>query len=260
MERHQGTDNDGFIAIFPVEKIQLEFDSLIVDVCRSLPATLPEILDGIYLYGSIANGTAQVGVSDLDLTLLIKQPLDALSSKQLTSVKDELQRSHSEVSKIDFDIGTVFEAMASENALKWGYWLKHHCRCIWGNDLRRCFDRFKPSREIALSVNGDFAEVLAKYADALDNVSDRVSKLRLQREASRKLVRSTNILRSSSDKSWPISLEEHVTHFLRSWPEMERSMSVFLEQALRPTDSSEGFTSALRQFIGWLSSQAVLER
>ena len=53
------------------------------------------------------------------------------------------------VSKVDFDIGSVDEALAPEHHDSWGFWLKHHCRCLWGEDrppLFRCFSPIGASR------------------------------------------------------------------------------------------------------------------
>lgn len=50
----------------------------------------------------------------------------------LESKRRMLESRHTEVIKIDFDIGSRSEVLAADNRLSWGYWLKHHCRCLWG--------------------------------------------------------------------------------------------------------------------------------
>jgi hypothetical protein len=86
----------------------------------------------------------------------------------LESKKRTLESRHIEVTKIDFDIGSRSEILAADNRLSGGDWLTHHCRCIWGNDLTKRFDRLQPSREIAIAVNGDFESALTRYADLID--------------------------------------------------------------------------------------------
>ncbi len=51
-----GTDSDGFSLASPDEPIQREFQGLIQDVCTPLVAQAGRLLDGIYLYGSVARG------------------------------------------------------------------------------------------------------------------------------------------------------------------------------------------------------------
>ncbi|WP_434676568.1 nucleotidyltransferase domain-containing protein [Pseudomonas sp. D3-10] len=93
-------------------------------MCSSLVAILGEVVDRIYLYGSVAGGTAKLGESDLDVTLLINgQP--EFYADQINFIKNQLQTRHPEITKVDFDIGSITEALAPENLLSWGYWLKH---------------------------------------------------------------------------------------------------------------------------------------
>ncbi|MFD1839838.1 hypothetical protein ACFSHV_16115 [Paracidovorax cattleyae] len=69
--------------------------------------------------------------------------------------------------KIDVDIGSRAEALDPGQANRWGFCLRHHCRGLWGNDLSRRFGPFRPSRGIALGMNGDFGTVLAGYLACL---------------------------------------------------------------------------------------------
>lgn len=48
---------------------QPEFQNVIQDAVQSLCTALPGILHSIYVYGSVAEGRAVLGRSDLDLTL-----------------------------------------------------------------------------------------------------------------------------------------------------------------------------------------------
>ena len=104
------------------------------------------LLDGIYLYGSVARGSAKPGVSDLDVTLVLHQPPDAAALATLEALRLALAARHPEVVKIDFDIGSRQQVLDPQHLYSWGYWLKHHCRCLWGTDLAAHFDPFRPSR------------------------------------------------------------------------------------------------------------------
>ncbi|URM26846.1 GFA family protein [Pseudomonas frederiksbergensis] len=154
MERFHpgGIDADGYILTVPNVEVQPQFQDLLADVCMTLTRSEP-LLDGIYLYGSVARGDAVPGVSDLDLTLILHSPPASQDLEMLESKRRTLESRHTEVIKIDFDIGSRSEVLAADNRLSWGYWLKHHCRCLWGNDLTRRFDRFKPSRDIAIAFH-----------------------------------------------------------------------------------------------------------
>jgi predicted nucleotidyltransferase len=246
------------IAPAPCGPLQPHFDALLQDVCASLATHAGHFLDGIYLYGSIARGEATPGVSDLDLTLVLRQTPTPQQGDALEALRQALQARHPEVLKIDFDIGYRAQVLAPEHLYSWGYWLKHQCRCLWGDDLARHFAPFAPSRAIALAVNGDFARVLDDYARRLDDEREPAAIVRLQREASRKLIRSCNIVRQDGEPDWPASLDEHAALLLRHHPAMRAQMAYFLALAKPGAAPASGFTPALRQFTQWLAQQQAL--
>ena len=249
-----GIDADGYILTLPNIETQPQFQDLLADVCMTLTQSNP-LLDGIYLYGSVARGDAVPAVSDLDLTLVLQNPPASQDLEILESKRRTLESRHPEVTKIDFDIGSRAEVLAGDNRLSWGYWLKHHCRCIWGNDLSTRFDRFKPSRDIAIAVNGDFESVLARYADLIEQAATPTQSLRLQREASRKLIRSTQVLRSEQDLMWPQTLVEHVEVFVQHFPSKSMQICFFLSQTRSPDAEPKEFTTQLRSFLIWMASE-----
>lgn len=244
----------------PQAPLQAAFGPVLQDACASLVADMGAWLDGIYLYGSIARGEATPGVSDLDLTLVLRQAPTPQQGEALETLRLALQARHGEVLKIDFDIGHRAQVLAPENLHSWGYWLKHQCRCLWGADLAPHFAPFAPSRAIAVAVNGDFAQVLDGYAQRLDDESAPAAIARLQREASRKLIRATNILRQDDDAEWPASLDEHAALLLRRHPAMQSQLAFFLAQARPAATPASGFAPALRQFTHWLAQQHMAQQ
>ncbi|WP_421534949.1 nucleotidyltransferase domain-containing protein [Pseudomonas marginalis] len=251
-----GIDADGFILTVPDTPVQLEYQPLLADVCASL-STDDLGLDGLYLYGSVARGDAIPGVSDLDLTLVLREPATAELLARLEAVRCALEQRHPLVTKVDFDIGHHAQVLATENRNGWGYWLKHQCRCLWGNDLSVHFERFRPSRDIALAVNGDFHAVLSAYLTRIASADTETQRLRLQREASRKLIRSTHVLLSEDASTWPRTLEEHVAMFVRGYPQRVSHLAFFLFEARNPGATMENFTTRLRAFLDWMASPIV---
>ncbi|MCU7645972.1 nucleotidyltransferase domain-containing protein [Pseudomonas piscis] len=248
-----GVDAEGLIKLPPEPPLQPGFGALLDELCHSLDQPT---LHSLYLYGSAARGEARVGISDLDLTLILRQPPAPGLLDELEQLRLQLQARHPEVSKIDFDIGHLEQVLASDNRPSWGYWLKHHCRCLLGEDLRQRFAPFKPSREIALAVNGDFLAVLNDYATRIDHAPTPGQTLRLQREASRKLLRATNLLRPEQEPSWPRSLDEHAQLFVLHYPQMKVAIEEFRQAAEATTPADAGFSSRLRQMAQWMSQQA----
>ncbi|NVH60413.1 nucleotidyltransferase domain-containing protein [Pseudomonas simiae] len=249
-----GVDAEGFILTIPETPVQSEFQSLLEDACTAL--SHEELgVEGIYLYGSVARGDAVPGVSDLDLTLVLRQPPTSQVLERLEAIRRDLERRHSQVTKVDFDIGSRGEVVAAENLNSWGFWLKHHCRCVWGEDLALHVERFRPSVEIALAMNGDFEKVLTDYLTRIAGADSELERLRWQREASRKLIRATHVFRSPDAATWPQTLEEHVALFVQGHPTMMIQVAFFLFEARNPSADGEKFSVRLQAFLSWMVSQ-----
>jgi predicted nucleotidyltransferase len=249
-----GIDLDGYILSIPHGPLQPEFQPLLEDACASL--SQEDLgLDGIYLYGSVARADATPGVCDLDLTLVLHEPPTAALLTRLEAIRQALEQRHPEVIKVDFDIGSREQVLATENQHSWGFWLKHHCRCLWGTDLSLHFERFRPSREIAVALNADVEQVLTGYLTRIAQADTEQDRLRLQREAARKVVRATHVLRSEEATTWPQTLEEHVALFVRRYPTMITQVAFFLFEARNPEAQADTFTTRLQTFMGWMASQ-----
>lgn len=163
------------------------------------------------------------------------------------------------VSKVDFDIGELSEVLAVENRNSWGYWLKHHCRCIYGEDVGQRFTPFKPSKAIAVAVNGDFSSVLGKYIEQLTLLTEGNKQKHIQRAAARKMIRSTHILRTDADTDWPETLDEYADRLVARYPHKANDIDYFLRESTAPADNVPSFILHLSAFIRWLDATRLLE-
>ena len=255
-----GVDTNGFILRAPRNPIGPDFLDLLKDVCATLDARIGPLLHSIYVYGSVATGQAKPFISDIDLSMVLQRPATAPELAAIESARIALEKRHPEVVKVDFDIGVLADVLSPARELEWGYWLKHHCRCVLGEDLSERFEPFKPSRAIAQAVNSDFDVVLSKYAERIAILDEGVPSAKLQREAARKLIRSTNILRSSEDQTWPMSLGAHLAAFRRRFPLMGEELDFFMREATDPAATREEFVRRLKGFTNWMSRCAEQKR
>ncbi|MBG4504994.1 nucleotidyltransferase domain-containing protein, partial [Pseudomonas aeruginosa] len=97
---------DGFIPLPPRVEPQAAFRPLLDDLRRTLARPpFERAVHSIYLYGSVARGEAITGRSDLDLTLVLRDPPSPELTAQLETARRALPARPPGVSKIDFDIG-----------------------------------------------------------------------------------------------------------------------------------------------------------
>lgn len=236
-------------------EIQPAFLRVLERAVRKLTLCFPDLIHSLYVYGSVAEGRAEAGKSDLDMTIIFRHKLDQTTTEQLAAIQAELEKNNSIISKIDFDCGLLEQVLDQDNVLSWGYWLKHHCRCVYGEDLSHRFQAFKPSKAIAIAVNGDFQQVLNRLITQMKMSSDENKKLQFIRSAARKLVRSTNILRSEQDNDWPGSLQEHRTRFIARYPSLANDMDELMAMSSGARGNLADSQKRLINFANWLNAE-----
>lgn len=234
------------------QALQPEFAALLDAVRTRLRALLGPQLDSVYIYGSVARGLARPGHSDLDLSLVVTQALTLQQTQQLDALAQQCLVEHGQVSKIDFDIGLRSDVLDPQNLFSWGYWLKHECRCIDGQDLSAHFPLFAPSVAIAQALNGDYVQVLDAYRVKIAAARNLPELRKWQKEAARKWLRAGNLLRSASDTHWPRSLPDYAHSLCLQYPDRAAIAGYFLRQASEPDASGADFNAQLQAAVQWL--------
>lgn len=257
-----GVDFNGYIRTVGEAPLQAAFVEVIDDLSTILRGQLGDLVHSAYLYGSVARADAVAGRSDLDVVLVLASQPTLRDQMKIETAQLDLEVRHPVVSKVDFDLGVLEDVLAPGNLFRWGFWLKHHCRCIYGNDLTCRFKPFRPSRKVARAVNGDFPRVLEGYARRIETETDASITWRLVRECSKKVVRSTNVLRPTESPNWPDSLASHIALFVERYPKMTAEIAFFhsfiaVQVQEQPKVPVSEFVMRLRAFSAWMQGQAT---
>jgi hypothetical protein len=251
----KGVDAQGYICTVGHVPLQPAFQSVVDDLCAAVRGPLADLVDSAYLYGSVARADAVPGRSDLDAVLLLVDAPSPHELERIEAARRALEQRHGEVVKVDFDLGNLDEVHAPENFTRWGFWLKHHCRCIAGPDRAQAFPLFRPSRAVALAVNGDFTGVLTEYARRIAAPADRAQVLPLMRQAARKAIRATNVLRPVDSTSWPGSIDDHLQQFAAAFPASVDALRFFAAQQHQPQADAQDFSRRLLHFVACMEQQ-----
>ncbi|WP_261885612.1 nucleotidyltransferase domain-containing protein [Vibrio pomeroyi] len=228
-EQAKGLDKDGFIEnLYSSKNIAPEFQGVVNAVIDSLLSGLPNQIDGIYLYGSVPRGTAVVGHSDLDVSIVLNTPIGQKENRLFQHLSDTIPKTYPQVSKLDIDPGSLSEVLQPQEKFHWQFWLKHCCCCVWGNDLSIDFPRHKPSREIALALNGDLSTFLEQMSLAFKTMTDAdVAKV-----IGKKLVRAAYYFVAEKDDSWYTNLSQCTAVAKRYYPEQSDDIELAHQYAL----------------------------
>jgi hypothetical protein len=186
----EGVDADGFLVtgadvahILPVYRLVLD------DCVATLTAAFGSRLDGLYLYGSVATGQA-------DLLALWTSTVD---SGEVAAVASTLSARHGALVREVAVAEATPESIRSEADQAF---LKHYCVPLSGRDIRPGLPRFRPSRSLADGFNDDLPAVVHRLRSTVDSAPDPAARLAATRKAARRLLLATATVESVSHATW----------------------------------------------------------
>lgn len=239
MPSRLGVDKRGFVLTLPSKyKIRSPF----TQVVKALVPTILESPDiqphSIYLYGSVATGKAIVGKSDLDVTVVLKHPITPQVQQTFKGMESRLRQAFPFLPKVDFDLGTYSEILQPNNKYSWGFWIKHCCTCVAGEDLGKAFPRFKPTAQVAYGINGDVSNWIQRTREGLGAATTPEEIQVHCRTIMRKLVRTGFSLVMEREESWTGDLTLGGDLFLKHYPEYTVPIQQAQQLALAPTSET----------------------
>lgn len=198
-----GTDDAGYVINqTSIRHVQPEFESVLFKAIELVKEAFDDQLHSIYLYGSIGRGTAVAGQSDLDLTVLVHEDVDAT---ELVEQTERLLTQHPEVIKIDYDIGRLDVALNPANRFEWGFWLRHLCTCVDGEDVSTRFLRMKPDARVSEALNQDLVSSIEAAKSKL--LRGQMSHLE-KRSIVKRVIRGWYLTINVKDESFATTVDE----------------------------------------------------
>ena len=194
----------------------------------------PEV--SVYLYGSVANGTAKVPSSDVDLLTIGLAAAEAAALGADASVTFAAICRGIEIAAMSSDdyAGEADEAYGNQ------VFLRHYCTHLAGPDLRIDLLEYRADARAARGFNGDIAQRLERWRAALG----REDASNLSRRIARKSLLALAGLVSVHDGTWTTDRLAAVA----CWSEVDTSLAPGLARLLSLCDSggaSEEETAAL---------------
>ncbi len=199
-----------------------------------------------YLYGSVATGRAQVGISDVDLfTVGLAPELAHDLSARLNTDFVGLSRG--------VTIGAAApEAFVGEGDEEYGnrVFMRHYCLHLSGSDSTRGVRAFRADARAARGFNGDIGRCLHQWRAALTgSESDEAVVLKsLGRRVARKTLFAAASLVTSYDSTWTTDREIAAVRLAQLWPQQAENLTAMYrwsEGSVMPTHQQ--LASALEQ-------------
>ena len=234
---------------------QKEFEPAIQDLIVHVHSAVPKSIHSIYLYGSVARREAISGRSNLNVTLITTVPLTNKEQTLINTIKIRFQSKYPQITGVTFTIGEVTEVLQLESIFSWGFWLRHCCVCILGDDLSTRFGDFEPSWEIAKNMNMDIQEWLQVYTKKISVSTSINVQVEQQKTIAKKLLRSCYSLVMHRDKGWYDHPVLCARKFLEYYPEKQTEIErvvMLLKGRKIPKRST---IALLEEFGGWVVSE-----
>ncbi|MGR5062191.1 nucleotidyltransferase domain-containing protein [Photobacterium sp. DNB22_13_2] len=194
------------------------FDQVVDELVHQLKRCIP-VLHSIYIAGSVARLEALPGQSDLNVTLVMTNPLTASEQAILNSITRRIERQCPHVVAVRVTSLLKHEVLDIAAIFKWGFWLKHCCVRVYGDDLSSRFGCFEPSWEIGKSMNDDLSIQLNDYRRNIMATRVVSHYLSLCSDVAKKMIWSCYSLVFHRSGKLALSIEQAAKQFLTFYPQ-----------------------------------------
>ncbi|RWX57482.1 nucleotidyltransferase domain-containing protein [Photobacterium chitinilyticum] len=234
---------------------QQDYMPVLLDVIKQLKAGLVDSLHSVYVFGSVARREAKAGMSDLNLTVIVQRPLTTSEQSVLSTIRWRITSRYSAVSDVELKVGVIGEVLSVGAIFTWGFWLKHCCICLYGDDLSTRFGGFEPSWDIAKSLNGDIKDELSNYRKKVMATKVVQNYLDYCEYIGKKMLWSCFSLVMHREQMLALSIEQCAEVFLKYYPEKEQEVERLFVLVSRQQVPKKATLFMIDSFGGWIVSE-----
>jgi predicted nucleotidyltransferase len=232
--------------------LQIEYQPAVNELIRGLKQGLGSHLHSLYLYGSVARGTAKLGQSNLDVVVVTYHDLGGNKATLFNTLRWRFQSKYPFITDVNMKTAQVEHVASLDSLFSWGF-LLHHCAiCVYGDNLGDCFGDYEPSWEIAKYWNMDIVDRLSWYREKVARSQTASQAIQAQQQVAKKLLRAAYGVVMHRDNNWIDSPQECGQAFLRYYPDKAQEihrLSILLGTHVIPKRSVVGI---LDSFGSWL--------
>lgn len=216
----KGLDADGFIRREGDPRlIQHEFVRLLQDFIELTPLRLPDAVDSLYAYGSVARGIARPGASDFDAQILLHEEPTERERTRVHELAATLHTAHPEVTDVGLLVHSIHQMVDPADRCDGGFHIRVLCMPVWGPDAGERVRPHEPSLELARRVQGDWRAAVDRLRITAQEVPPGRS-VALCRSTGRRLTRLAFTWVMPRWRGWtsdPDVMLDVVTRFEPSW-------------------------------------------
>ncbi|MDV5169024.1 nucleotidyltransferase domain-containing protein [Photobacterium rosenbergii] len=230
------------------------FGAVVDDVVHQLKHCFSG-LHSLYIAGSVARLQAVPGKSDLNVTMVVSQPLTVSEQAVLNSIIGRIEQQSPQVTAVKVTTLEKSEALDIATIFKWGFWLKHCCMCVYGDDLSSRFGCFEPCWDIGKAMNEDLVEKLKDSRQKIMATRNVSRYLGFCREVANKMIWSCYSLVFHRSGRLVLSIEQAAQQFLKYYPQHEVAIERLFILASGQQVPKKAVLFMINDFGQWIVSE-----
>ncbi len=237
-----------------IDKIKSPWRDLVDAVQGACVEYFNQRLHSLYVRGSVANGTAELHIADLDCYCVLVDLATEADKAWKKDIRHKLAKQYPFCTKVEL-VFIPFERLLKSSEFEFErFVIRTQSACVWGEDLASQFGPYKVNEAIAFrskvikpDIDGTIETLLGTNAPERIKVKCRWIMKRILRTG----------LELTFDQEHLYSRDLYVCYqiFSRKYPGQEPHMKRALDLAINPTSEAGVVIQFLRQFGSWLVSE-----
>jgi uncharacterized protein len=212
-------------------------------------------LHSAYLYGSIPRGAAVPGVSDADLTVVLRdEPADG-DRRVAAAIERALDDRFSQVNGVGILLTSVTTILSDLERHDLGWFVACLCTPLLGEDLASRLPRYRPTSLLARETNGDLGDVLPEWRARLADAGGASGLRRLSRYVSRRVIRTGFTLVMPWWGGWTSDLDVMASVFGQYYPARAEQMRTARAIARVPGTDVSALGTLIDDLGPWLAAE-----
>lgn len=249
-------DKEGYILnIASIDKVAEPWKTMVSEAVQIYKNIFRDKIHSIYLRGSIANGSAELNVADLDLFALIYTDVNNYvrwkSLELSTNSIQKLEKIAGYPIEADLAYSSYIENLSEINR-RLAMVIKTQSICIYGEDISAGLAGFKPGKEMMLNISW-LKEDLNDFLRNIEKTPNE--RTELVKQFSKVLIRSGFDLVMEREEKYTTSLYYCYTSFSNIYPSREAEMRQVLEIYLNPAEVNDDLIRKLSDLANWIMNE-----
>ncbi|MDR3519607.1 MAG: hypothetical protein P4L63_01825 [Candidatus Pacebacteria bacterium] len=248
-------DKDGFIVKKVSEdRFQKKWKPVIEETKNVYIKYFGDILNSVYIRGSVAEGLAIDEISDLDTIAIVNLPKEQINTEWRNEFNKKIITEYPFVRRVEIFVVTPERAVNKEKGTH--IILKTQAVCIYGKDIFDNIPKLKPGKECAFiykDIKNDIEKNIHSFKNEqhqdIKEYKDKCSFIM------KRIIRTGFELVMEREQKYTRDLYTCYESFSKYYPEKKNEMYKTLEMAINPTDDSRIIIKLLNDWLIFLSKE-----